>query len=313
MSPLFRFRRGLAETLASASRAYRSRDDGAFRACLLKAVELAPERLDIRACLANHHIQTQRPDAALAVYEDIFRFFPTDAANLFRLAHWRRFGGDGAGAEAARRTLQAVRPSLADDLAFIWERLDAWFSAPVTDALPCFPESARRPAILVLGYALSMDGTMRPELRARLEKALLAAHNSPGAILVASGGVPRAGRAEAVLMREWLEERGVAPERIAEEGYSRDVVENLVYSRHMLGRDRRDAVLVVTSAPDVRRAGAGLEIMARVHGDAWTAQAVASSLDGFRDDGRDRLKAYRDALRAFGMPMMSAYPELAER
>ncbi|MDR1744221.1 MAG: YdcF family protein [Planctomycetota bacterium] len=313
MSPLFRHRPELAGTLAEASRAYRRQDDDAFRRLLLAAVELAPERLDIRACLANHYIQTERPDQAVAVYEDVFRFLPTDAGNLFRLAHWRRFGGDEPGAAAALRALRAIRPSLADDLAHIWNRLDAWFAAPVTDAAPPFPESARRPAILVLGYALSMDGEIAPELASRLEKALRAAINWPDAILVASGGVPRAGRVEAAAMREWLEGRGVAPERICEEGYSRDVVENLAYSRHILGGNGNDAVLVVTSAVDVRRAGAGLEIMAGVHGDIWTVRAAASSLDGFRDDGRDRLKAYRDALRAFGMPMMNAYPELAER
>ncbi len=313
MSPLFRHRPGLAATLAEASRAYRNRDDETFRSRLLKAVELAPERLDIRACLANHYIQTGLPDQAIAVYGDVFRLVPTDADNLFRLAHWRRFCGDEHGADRAFRELRARRPSLANDLLFLWNRLDAWFAAPVSDAVPPFPESAMRPAVLVLGYALSEEGTMRPELLARLEKALEAANSNPDALIVASGGVPRAGRAEAVLMRRWLEERGVRAERIAEEGSSRDVVENLVYSRQMLGYAGCDAVLVVTSAADVRRAGAGLEIMARVHGDVRTVRAAAASIEGFRDDGGDRLKAYRDALRAFGMPMMSAYPELAER
>ena len=90
-------------------------------------------------------------------------------------------------------------------------------------------------------------------------------------------------------------------------------MENLVYSRAVAAMNGVDAMLIVTSAVDVRRAGASLEIMAGACGDAWTVRAVAATAAGFVDDGGDRLKAYRDALRAFGMPMMDAYPELAER
>lgn len=300
----------LSRTLAEASRAYRRRDDDAFRRCLLAAVRLAPERLDIRNCLANHYIQTDRPDLAIEAYEAIHALVPTETENLFRLAHWLRFAGDSAKAEELRNALATLRPSMADDLDFIWRCLDRWFARPVTDVVPEFPGASGRPAILLLGYVLADDGAPQPELLARLEKTKEAADKNPAADIIVSGGVPRAGRVEADVMRERLEARGIAPGRIHGEGSSRDVIENLVYSRHILAINKYDAVLLVTSSPDVRRAGAGLEIMAAVHGDSYAVRAVASSPG---DDVQNRLKTYRDALRAFGIPMMAAYPELAER
>lgn len=308
-----RFRPRLSAVLAEAGRAYRGRADEAFRSLLDEAIALAPERLDLRRCLASHHIQTGRTGAALAVYEEILRLVPGDAEGLFRLAHWRRYSGDGEGAESLRLRLAGSRPEYAAGLSRIWNILDAWFAEPVRDTVPAFAESAVRPAILVLGYALSADGTPRPELLSRLEKAREAAFLHGGARIIVSGGLPRGGKTEAVLMREWLESAGVAPGRIAEEGYSRDVVENLVYSRAIAAMDGVDAILIVTSPVDARRAGASLEIVALACGDRWSVRVAAASTAGFADDGGDRLKAYRDALRAFGMPMMDAYPELAER
>lgn len=308
-----RYRSRLAGVLVEAGRAYRCREDEAFRALLNEAAELAPERLDLRNCLASHHIQNGRPESALAIYEEICDLVPADVDALFRLAHWRRFLGDAGGAEATRSSLFAIRPDRAAVLSRIWEILDAWFAKPVRDDIPNFGASALRPAILALGYALSVDGSPLPELLFRLEKTREAALRHPAAMIIVSGGLPRAGRAEAVVMREWLEAAGIPSGRIAEEGYSRDVVENLIYSRVIAAMNRVDEILIVTSAIDVRRAGASMEIMAGACGDSWVIQVVASAAGCCADTGDDRLKAYRDALRASGMPMMNAYPELAER
>ncbi len=48
-------------------------------------------------------------------------------------------------------------------------------------------------------------------------------------------------------------------------------------------------------------------------GSVGSVAASGDSFSGWHDDGGDRLKLYRDALRAYGMPMMHTYPELAER
>lgn len=191
-----------------------------------------------------------------------------------------------------------------------------WTASAVDSELSPFDDSPGRLAIVALGYALNDDGSMAPQLIDRLEKTLEAANAFPEAIIVVSGGVPRAGKVEAVEMRRWLTERGVAAERIHEEGYARDVVENLVYSRYILDLAGADATLLVTSAIDVRRAGAGMDILDWLHGSPRPVSAIATgrkSDAGFVDGRDDRLKLYRDALRAYGLPMMRCYPELVER
>lgn len=306
----------LDATLADAARAYRARDDAAFRRLLEEAVALAPERIDIRHCLASHHIQVGRPEAALTIYRAIDADAPRDADTLFRLAHWLRFAGEETEAAAVRSRLQPLRPDMNEWLSRLWASLDAWFARPVSDQLPdALGRDGKKAAILVLGYALAADGSARPRLIARLEKGLEAAKRFPDAAVVVSGGVPRGGTVEAEVMRDWLLARGVAADRIWEEGYSRDCVENLIYSRQLLTVNGVEDVLIVTAAGNVRRVGAAMEVLGRVSG--WEGGVTATSSSGeyaeYVDNGADRLKAYREVLRVYGIPMMAAYPHLVER
>ncbi len=323
---------GLPDLLRRAADAYRRRDDRrrddpVFRAFLEKAIVCAPQRIDLRMCLANHWVQAGAVDQALDIFEDLTRMAPRDVDVLTCLAHWRRYmadrdaGGKGAngggkGAEEAMRQLAKIRSERAADLARLWRCVDAWMLRAPAPRLPTLPSGAARKAVLAFGYVLEDDGSMRPELLARLEKTREAAERFPGAVVVVSGGCPRAGRTEAAVMGDWLRGNGVRDDRIYEEGCSRDLVENAVYSRQILDLLDVDAVLAVNSAENFRRTGAALETIAHTCGSAWRVRAVAAegeTLDAFADDGGDRLKLYRDVLRAYGMPMMAAYPELAER
>ncbi len=314
MSLVPRYQPRLNDILADAARAYRNRDDAAFRRLLEDASALAPTRLDVRSCLAGHHIQTGNPDKAAAIYREIFALAPRDCDNLFRLAHWLRFAGDGEAA-ATLDVLHTTRPDMSAWLQLIWSALDDWFSRPVGDALPDAFGRTGKGAVLILGYLLAEDGTARPPLVARLEKGLEAAERFPGSAVIVSGGVPRGGRVEAEVMRDWLLARGVDAGRIWEEGYSRDCVENLVYSRQIMAANGVEEVLIVTAAGNVRRVGASMRVLGWATGWEVAVAVVSSSgeMAGHVDDGGDRLKAYREVLRAYGMPMMAAYPYLAER
>ncbi len=306
----------LPELLRKAAAAYRRRDDPCFRAFMEDAAARAPHRIDLRVCVANHCIQTGQPEQALDIFEELTRMVPRDADILFCLAHWRRYLADDSGAEQARRQLAKIRAGRAADLARLWQCIDAWTLREPADRLPTLPSGAKRKAVFVAGYVLAPDGTMQRDLIERLEKTLEAAERFPDAAIVVSGGVPKAGKAEAVLMSAWLRERGVADDRIYEEGSSRDLVENVVYSRQILDLLDIDAVLAVNAAGNFRRTGAIFETIAQTCGSAWTVRMVAASgnsLARFRDNGSDALKLYRDVLRAYGMPMMAVYPELAER
>lgn len=315
MTAPVRYRPRLDEALVRAAECYRRRDDAGVEEWLGEAIRLAPWRTDLRFCLAGRHIQHGVPEAAVEVYEEVLGRVPGDAEALFFSAHWRRFLGDAAAA-ARLDELERRSPGKARALRALWRLIDKWEAVSPSDAVPELPAGSSRPALLVLGYLLNDDGTPHPALVGRLEKALAVSARYPDAALVVSGGVPRAGRVEAVVMREWLEARGVPSGRIFEEGYSRDVVENLIFSRQIVAALGADGVVAVTAAINVRRTGVGLDILSESNGLGWAVKVAAAGGETFseyRDDGRDRLKTYRDALRCFGIPMMSAYPHLAER
>lgn len=316
MSPRAVYAPGLNDVLERAARAYRGRDDGEFVSLMREAVRLAPLRVDIRVCLANEYVQIGRTGEALAAFEEAAATLPDDPELLLRLAHWRRHAGNEGGAWDAHRRLAEIRPELAADLWRVWGVVDAWIARPVSDRPPVPDAGGERTAVVVLGLKLADDGTPLPGLVERLEKALAVLDAFPGSTAIVTGGVPRSGRVEAEVMRDWLVARGVAPDRIHEEGYARDVVENILYSRCILDAGKVARVVAVTAAGNARRTGAALDIVAWTRGCGWSSSVTAASGESFasfRDDGGDRTKLYRDALRAYGLPSMSAYPHLAER
>ncbi|MCC8190740.1 MAG: YdcF family protein [Planctomycetes bacterium] len=311
----FAFDPALKDLLAAAARHYRRRENDQFLSLLTQATARAPFRLDLHFNLVSHYIQTDCPAAALDILRQLAQTVPGDTDVQFFLGHWLHFAGERAEAEAVRRNLERVRPERATDLRRLWGDIETWLARPVLCTLPDFDSTRERTAVVVLGYILNADGSMHPHLVERLETALRAAERYPQAHILASGGVPKNGVVEAVAMRRWLIDHGVAPERIHEEGYARDLVENLIYSRQILDILGTDRLLLVTSADNVRRAGAGMSIQGWRHGSGWRVDATAcagASFTTFVDDGRDRLKLYRDALRAYGEPMMRTFPELAE-
>lgn len=315
MRPGIAYSPRLKDVLTAAAIHYRRHEDGPYRTLLEEAVDLAPQRIDLWFALASHHIQTGSPDTAIDIYRELSRTVVDDVDTLFCLAHWLRHAGGEAEARETRRRLGGIRPESADDLQTIWSCLDVWLEAEVSDAVPGGHGHEERLAIVTLGYVLNPDGGMAAELTDRLQKTLEVADAFPGSMIVVSGGVPRSGKVEAVEMRRWLVDMGVDRGRVFEEGYARDVVENLLYSRQILDIVGVDAVVLVTSAVDVRRAGAGMEIAGWRNGSSWRVTAVAAggkSLAQHRENASVRLKLYRDTLRAYGMPMLRSYPELAE-
>lgn len=307
--------RQLKMLLAEAAEAFRKHDDRRLQKVLRDAITRAPHRLDLWFDLANHHILTENPKLAIAIFRDLAILVPRDVEVLFSLAHWLCFSGRADDAEVVRRRLEMSRPDASRDFEHVQEIIRKWLARDLVNTFPapdCEPEKA---AVVVLGYRLEQDGSMHPHMIDRLEKALEAALAVPQCLVVVSGGQPKSGRIEATEMKSWLVERGIPPARIFEEGYSRDVVENLIYSRQILDINNISKALIVTSAQNVRRAGAVMDILAWKYGSAWKTEVTATSgqsSPAFVDDGRDRLKLYRDTLRAYGMPMMRTLPELFE-
>lgn len=109
-------------------------------------------------------------------------------------------------------------------------------------------------AIVVLGYGLLPDGTMRDELSNRLHAALVQAYMSPASPVIVTGGNPRNGRTEAQVMADWLTVRGVAVDRIHAETEAGSTVQNARFSARMMEALGVSRAVLITSADHMRRA-----------------------------------------------------------
>ena len=83
-------------------------------------------------------------------------------------------------------------------------------------------------AIVIMGYGLRADGTMREELIDRLVVGLSSALKYPNAYVVVTGGATSAldGVTEAGQMARWLRERGIGAERLIVENKAMSTIQN---------------------------------------------------------------------------------------
>lgn len=110
----------------------------------------------------------------------------------------------------------------------------------MTAARPAAPDGLDW--IIVLGAHVRPDGEPSRALRHRLEAALAYLEANPMTGVVASGG--RGSNepcTEAAAMARWLTARGIARERIVEEGASTTTAENIAYARRLIARADRGA------------------------------------------------------------------------
>ena len=128
------------------------------------------------------------------------------------------------------------------DQAAVWERLmDNWSrvntTLPVVEgSLPAgLPEDGSL-CIVVLGYGLNEDGSMKEELIDRLVVALTCALQYPNAPIVVTGGQTgeAQGITEAGQMASWLRKKGIDESRILQETQSYSTTANAVNTYQLL-------------------------------------------------------------------------------
>ena len=136
---------------------------------------------------------------------------------------------------AALEELVAADPALAEK----WGRIMDLWETPVTvnaelpDSLPGDDSLC----LVVLGFQLNPDGTIRPELEERLKTALTASQQYPQAFIVCTGGGTAAENpdaTEAGRMAEWLETNGVDASRIIVEDRSLTTAQNAIFTFDLL-------------------------------------------------------------------------------
>ena len=192
-------------------------------ACLL-LLFLLPEKED-------------KPEETISEEEPLPTLSPAKLRNLRRAALQSYAAAHDTGA-----SLKAFREANPADASDMEELLSFWDETNKNgfvsmDRLPEGLPKNDSLCIVILGFALNPDGSMREELIHRLKTGLSAAAQYPEAyVLVTGGGTAGNNRnaTEADAMAKWLKEQGLSEERIIIENRSLTTAENAVFSERIL-------------------------------------------------------------------------------
>ncbi|BBY17686.1 YdcF family protein [Mycolicibacterium litorale] len=126
-----------------------------------------------------------------------------------------------------------------------------------------------KPAIVILGYGLEPDGTMRAILRRRVITGLTVAQFFPQSPVIVTGGNPRNGVTEAAAMRRMLMMLGFPAHRIIVEDRANSTVQNARFSVPLAKEAGTSGIILVTSSTHQDRADgnfadAGANVLATV-------------------------------------------------
>jgi uncharacterized SAM-binding protein YcdF (DUF218 family) len=111
-----------------------------------------------------------------------------------------------------------------------------------------------KPAIVILGYGLNPDGTMRTILRRRVLTGLIVAQFFPQSPIVVTGGNPKNGNTEAGQMRKMLTLLGFPDNRIIVEDKANSTVQNARFSVPLAKQAGTSGIILVTSTTHQGRA-----------------------------------------------------------
>ena len=153
------------------------------------------------------------------------------------------YGSYGSDADQQVGALLSELDSLDPETAVKWTRImGIWRSVqtdlPVTlNILPDGLPETDELCLVVLGFQLNPDGSMREELVERLRVALACAEKYPEAWIVCTGGGTAAedpAATEAGRMAGWLVDSGIAPEKVIVENQSLTTAQNAIYTFDIL-------------------------------------------------------------------------------
>ena len=153
------------------------------------------------------------------------------------------YGSYGDEANAHIETLLKELRSVDADAAARWGRImPLWRSVQTDlklnyDVLPDGLPDTDELCLVLLGFQLAPDGSMRDELIERLKVAQRSAEKYPNALIVCTGGGTAAeneSAAEAREMSKWLIENGIAPARVIVEDRSLTTAQNAIYTFDVL-------------------------------------------------------------------------------
>lgn len=289
---------------------------------LQQAYKLEPYRLDLLFSTASAYIYNNDVPRAITIYKQILEAAPDDIDALIYVTSWTRFEGQDKESEAYFNKLKSLNPAKAEEISRFFAEIDRVSKMPLSDKLtPAdlakLKKTKDNNAIVTLGYALNPDGTMNKILIERLNKTLEVAKQLPEAMIVVTGGVPKAHQTEGKLMADWLVKNGIPAERIFQENYARTTVENALFSRYALTKHRIKTAVIISSGSHVRRADAIFTLASWQSGPSdisyLTVVAPDKPLAELQKASKSDIQGiYRDGLKALGLWSFRSYP-LEER
>jgi uncharacterized SAM-binding protein YcdF (DUF218 family) len=111
-----------------------------------------------------------------------------------------------------------------------------------------------KPAIVILGYGLNPNGSMRTILRRRVLAGLTVAQFFPQSPVIVTGGNPQNGNTEAGQMRKMLLLLGFPDNRIIVEDQANSTVQNAEFSVPLAKQAGTSGIILVTSTTHQGRA-----------------------------------------------------------
>lgn len=134
---------------------------------------------------------------------------------------------------------------------------------------PVAAKDFSNPAIVVLGYGLLPDGSMRMILRRRVLTGLAVAQMYPHSPIIVTGGNPQNGVTEAAQMRRMLLMLNFPDSRIIVEDRANSTVQNAQFSVPLAKKAGTSGIILVTSSTHQGRADgdfvdAGANLLATV-------------------------------------------------
>ncbi|OZD66578.1 hypothetical protein CH272_07525 [Rhodococcus sp. 05-340-1] len=194
--------------------------------------------------------------------------------------------------------LRTLSPTLADAV----DRAIAVIDDAATETIDFAPTiDGPRTAIVVLGLGLNGDGSMAPELVARLRSAVAAAERSPESPIIVTGGNPQSGITEADAMQQWLVDDGIAADRIHTETTANSTVQNAQRTTALAAEIDVENLVLATTSSHLRRAISDFEIAgADVIGAATSTPDDPPDLPALAPTAR--LGMTVDATKILGIP-----------
>jgi len=119
---------------------------------------------------------------------------------------------------------------------------------------PAATKDFSMPAIVILGYGLNPDGSMRAILRRRVLTGLTVAQFFPQSPIIVTGGNPQNGNTEAGQMQKMLLLLGFPPDRIIVEDKANSTVENAQFAVPLAKQADTSGIILVTSTTHQGRA-----------------------------------------------------------